>query len=653
MTKLKVPFGMGEVVFTKSTKYVGVKKTQSRDITSIMAIPAVKKVVHPHVGGFEICTVNKNKGQTLNGILDTVRSLDEVDTGSHVYHIEGSDKPLVPTGSIYVTFAKNVTEAKQKALLKEFFLDLKERRSDEKVVASVTPQSANPLKCAAGLQAKKEVKWAEPDIDMPVDHYAAARPSARLWGQMWHLQNTGKIPDNSSIRIKPGADAKVMDAWSLLDGYGSPNIVVAVIDNGIDTRHPDLNPKIVKPWDLWDSSPNLRQGDSDFTHGTPCASVAVAPQNGGMCGAAPAARLMPLSGTGFSIESTEAMFNYCIRNGADVISCSWGSIERQFALGPDKIAAITRAAREGRGGRGCVICFAAGNEDNEWVNVYGVHPDVICVGASTSEDDHPDYSNRGRELTLVAPSNGGFYPIVAARASWDTGIQGEVGASRWYYGDGIDRGSGYQHFGGTSSSTPLVAGICALILSANPNLTAREVKQILIQTADKIGSPSEYSNGHSVKYGYGRINAANAVREAFRRAGKTPGSTTTTSTPTPTSPTPKPTPTPTPAPTTSPVGSPPAGTGLFRYSTNVRATNKGFSVQAGSFSQWTSVKSVVPGLDSKFKQPVYVHVAGSGSSTIYRLLVGQFTTLAEANKLLATMKAGGVAGFVKDLSSLT
>ena len=630
---------MGEIVLTESTKYVGVKKAQTRGLQTL--IPEIKKVVHPNVGGFEVVTINKNKGQTLRGALSSIRSLDNVEEGTPVYHIEGSDKPLVPTGSIYITFTKNVSEADQMALLNEFYLNLKERRSDEKVVATVSSKMPNALICAAGLQAKESVKWAEPDIDAPIDHYAAAIPTARLWGQMWHLQNKGTIPDNASIRIKPGADAKVAEAWGLLDGYGSPNIVIAVIDNGIDTAHPDLNPKIVKPWDLWDNSSRLRMGDPDFTHGTPCASVAIAPQNGGMCGAAPSARLMPLSGTGFSIESTEAMFNYCIRNGADVISCSWGSIERQFALGPDKIAAIARAARDGRGGKGCVICFAAGNEDNEWVNVYGVHPDVICVGASTSEDEHPDYSNRGRELTVCAPSNGGFYPIVAARASWDQGIPGEFGVSRWYYGDGIDRGSRYQHFGGTSSATPLVAGVCALILSANPNLTAREVKQILTQTADKIGSPSEYFNGHSLKYGYGRVNAANAVREAFRRAGKTPGTTTTT----------PPKPTPTPTPTTPTAGNPPAGTGLFRYTTNARAINKGFAVQAGSFSQWVNVKSIAPSLESKFKQPVFVHVAGSGSSTMYRLLVGQFTTLSEANKLLATMKAGGVAGFVKDLSS--
>jgi subtilisin family serine protease len=256
---------------------------------------------------------------------------------------------------------------------------------------------------------------------------------------------------------------------------------------------------------------------------------------------------------------------------------------------------------------------------------------------------HPDYSNTGPEVTIVAPSNGGFYPIVSARAYWDEGIPGEVGAGRWYYGDNIDRGDRYTHFGGTSSSTPLVAGICALILSANPNLTAREVKDIVKMTADKIGSPSEYTNGKSLRYGYGRINALRAVQEAFRRAGKTPP-------PQSSSPTSQPTTTTSGSATTA---TSPQGNGMFRYASLARVANKGFSVQAGSFSQWVNVKNIAPGLETRFKQPVLVHVSGSSStSMVYRLLVGQFSTLLEANKCLATMRANGVDGFAKDLGTL-
>ncbi len=638
--QIKVRFGQGDIVLTKSTKFIGVRKSEM-DTRGLMAEsqldPQIKSVRHPHLGGFEVVTVNKTKTEKLDDKKVSLRALGEVEVVTNVYHIAGSEKPLVPTGSIYIQFAKNVNEDKQQAILTELKLALKERRNDGKIIAQCTPESANPITCAMALGEKDEVKWAEPDMDAEVDHYAYAGPTARLMGQMWHLQNNGRVPDNAQVRMKVGADAKVVDAWKILDGYGNPNIVVAVIDNGFDISHPDLNTKIVRPWDLWNGSTQLRAGDPSYSHGTPCAGVAIAPQTGGMCGSAPAARFMPLSGTGFSIETTEAMFNYVIRNGADVVSCSWGTVENGYQLSSDKIAAITKAAREGRGGKGCVICYAAGNEGVDYLNFYAQHPEVISVGASTSDDDHADYSNTGPQLDVVAPSNGSW-PILSARAYWDEGIPGEVGAAKWYYGDGIDRGSRYQHFGGTSSATPLVAGICALILSANPNLTAREVKDIVRLTADKIGSPSEYSNGRSVRYGYGRINAAKAVTEALRRAGSKPA--TTPVTPTPVTP-------------TTPAGSPPAGTGLFRYGTNARISNKGFAVQAGSFNQWSSVKSTAPSLESQYKQPALIHVSGSTPATMmYRILMGQFNTLGDANRFLAVMKAGGIAGFVRDLSTL-
>ena len=642
--QIKVRFGQGDMVLTKSTKYVGVQKSETATrglMDESILDQEVKKVVHPCLGGFELVTVNKTKTDKLDEKKTLMRSLDEVEIVTNVYHLPGSERPLVPTGSIYIQFANGVKEAAQQGILDELKLALKERRSDTKLVAQCTPQSTNPVTAAMALTEKKEVKWAEPDMDAPVDHYAYAGPSARLMGQMWHLQNTGRIPDNPQIRIKPGADAKVVEAWKILDGYGNPNIVVAVIDNGFDVSHPDLNTKIVRPWDLWNGSPQLRAGDPTYTHGTPCAGVAIAPQTGGMCGSSPVARFMPISGTGFSIESTEAMFNYVIRNGADVVSCSWGTVENGYQLSSDKIAAISKAAREGRGGKGCVICYAAGNEGVDYLNFYAQHPEVISVGASTSEDEHADYSNTGGQLDVVAPSNGGYYPIVSARAYWDEGVPGEVGAAKFYYGDGVDRGSRYQHFGGTSSATPLVAGICALILSANPNLTAREVKEIVRATADKIGSPSEYYNGRSVRYGYGRINAARAVTEALRRAGKSATTTTPSKPATPTTP-------------SVPSQNPPSGTGLFRYGTNVRVSNKGFTVQAGSFNQWASVKSTAPGLETKFKQPAFIHVAGTTPSTMmYRILMGQFNTLGDANRFLAVMKAAGIAGFVRDLSGLT
>lgn len=630
---IKVKFGRGELVLVKSDALVGVKTVTTRGLDT--ALPQhIKNKNYEKLGGFQVVELKKDNSQDINTHLDKVRALDEVSVGTHVYHVVGNDKPIVPTGKIYIQFKEGTSLSLQTDILKNHYLALRERRDDVSIVAEVTPQSSNPLKCAAALQGLDEVRWAEPDIDIPLDHYAYSAPSARFMPQMWHLQNRGLVPDNASIRLKTGADARIVQAWRRLDGFGNPNIVVAVLDNGFDLSHPDLQGKIVKPFDFWNNSPQLRQGDPNWTHGTPCASLAIAPASGsGMVGVAPVARFMPLSGTSFSIEGTEAMFTYLIRNGADVVSCSWGTIDNSFALGQAKIAAISKAAREGRGGKGCVILFAAGNEDVDFVNLYAAHPDVICVAASDSNDQHAPYSNRGREVTVCAPSNG-YWPLLAARPIW---AEGSI--EDFYYGDGIDRGIRYQHFGGTSAATPIVAGVCALILSANPNLTAREVKKILMQTADKIGSPSDYVNGHSLKFGYGRVNALQAVEEALRLKNAA------IQTAPPTNPTPPPAP-PTPSVSAIPTR------GLTHFGTNKMIANKGFSVHVGSFSQWANVKTIAQNVEKQWKTPMLVHTVGSGSSTIYRVLAGYFTTVADAQRLQNSLKAGGINGTVRDLSTL-
>ena len=139
-----------------------------------------------------------------------------------------------------------------------------------------------------------------------------------------------------------------------------------------------------------------------------------------MVGSAPNAKFMPVSGTSFSLKATEEMFEYCTKTNADIISCSWGSTDPAFSLSAVKEDVLTKAATKGRNGKGCVILFAVGNDSKDYVNYYSAHPDVIAVGATTSKDEHATYSNRGREVTVCAPSNGDW-PIIAARAWWDEG----------------------------------------------------------------------------------------------------------------------------------------------------------------------------------------------------------------------------------------
>lgn len=629
MSKLTVKSGKGELTLNKSQQLVGLK-TQDENIEAKSYID--QKLLN-NLGGFNLVKLSKGD-HDIDSALDEVREKNEIEVGTHVYFAEGSNKPLIPTGDIYITFADGVSMEEQQIVLEEYFLQLVERRSDELVLAKVTPKSPNPLKVAQALSQISLVKSAEPDIDTLLDEYEFREPLDDLLNQQWHLRNSGSVP-GANYSLKRGADAKVIDAWSRLGNTGSDRVVVAIIDNGFDTNHPDLRTKVFRPFDLWNQSSNLTAGDPQFTHGTPCASVALAITNGkGIVGAAPNALFMPVSGTSFSNKTTEQMFDYCIEKGADIISCSWGTTEANFSLGAIKEAAIAKAARKGRNGKGCVILFAAGNDDLDYLNFYAAHPDVIAVGASTSQDQHASYSNRGRQLSIVAPSNGDW-PILAARASWDQGISWENGLFK-FYRDGRDRGSQYKHFGGTSSSTPLVAGICALILSANPDLTARQVKNIFQKTADKIGSSSEYVNGHSVKYGYGRVNADKAVAEALRLRDEKQSTTVVTETSS----------TETTATTTAA-----SGQGLFRFSVQ-RQASKGWGVQVGVYADYANVLIHAERYGAQFNQPIIVNINVLNGKTVYKVILGAFADFDAAKQLHERVKAAGISSFPTNLEKL-
>jgi subtilisin family serine protease len=366
-----------------------------------------------------------------------------------------------------------------------------------------------------------------------------ALPLDALTDRQWHLRNTGRL-EGSPLNLKPGADARVVAAWQATRSFGSRDCIVAVIDDGFDLAHDDLGGpgKIVAPWDFTRRSPDVRPEFNEQYprfepgpgvwvgdwHGTACAGVAIGAQNGrGILGAAPNARLMPIRwGVSLADAEVEAWFDYVTAQGAWVVSCSWSAAARNYPLSTRKAAAIARCAREGRGGRGAVICFAAGNEDRDIddpqdpagasVNGFATHPDVIAVAASTSRDEKAHYSNRGAAIALCAPSSGrggrGIFTSDVTGVFTRGGIAVDAG-----YGPG-DFTAG---FGGTSSATPLVAGICALILSANPQLTAAEVKQLVTGTARKIGTGAAYGpRGHSPHFGYGCIDAAAALRAARR-----------------------------------------------------------------------------------------------------------------------------------------
>jgi subtilisin family serine protease len=634
--KLTVNAGKGELRLHKSASLVGLKPTRRKKLDKKKY---VREKHFQNLGGFQVVSLD-TASQSVDSKLDDLRQEKDIAMGTHVYLAEGSDRPLVPTGELYITFADGTNEEEQAIVLDEYKLEVVERRNPLLVVAKVTENSPNPIKVAHKLRMISLVQFAEPDLDTYVDLYDFRPPGDTLISHQWYIQNTGRVPD-SRHSIKSGADAGIMKAWMRLGSLGSNGITIAIIDNGFDLQHPDLRGKVHKPWDLWRNSSTLTSGDPRFTHGTPCASIALASSNGlGMVGVAPNARFMPLSGTSYSVRATEQMFNYCINNGADIISCSWGTTDPNFALNTLKSEAIRKAAKEGRNGKGSIILFAAGNEGSNNINFYATHPDVIAVGATTSQDQHANYSNRGRELTVVAPSNGDW-PLIAARAAWDQGNKQRTGAFKYWY-DGISRGDKYKHFGGTSAATPMVAGICALMLSANPDLTAREVRQILIDTADKIGSPWEYTAGHSVKYGYGRVNADKAVAAAFRKKS--------TPAPTPVRPPVEPAiivPTPQPIAPSNPI----TIGDLIRLRVSNQAA-QGWGVQIGAFADFKNVLEQANKLEAEYQAPTILHISESHNRHVFKLILGTYQNVNDARQLSDRLKRNGVNGFVRNLKEL-
>ena len=327
-------------------------------------------------------------------------------------------------------------------------------------------------------------------------------PNDPRFVDQWHLKNTGQ--GSGTV----GADVKAETAWDITQG--SNTITVAVADTGIDTAHVEFNlqvdgvPKIVAPRDVVhaDNDPFPQSTDANLSHGTSASGVAVAMGNNavGVSGIAPKCRLMPIqlyAESTFTPNSTEAdAFTWAADNGADVMSNSWGPDNAGTPLPDATRAAIDHATTNGRGGKGMVIFFAAGNDGfNTTNNNYCNYSGVVAVAASTNFDVRASYSNFGAAISVAAPSNGGSRSINTTNYPTD-------------YTAG---------FGGTSSACPLAAGVAALVLSVNPNLTWQQVKSVLEQSADKIDiAGAAYDTlGRSDKYGYGRVNARRAVELAL------------------------------------------------------------------------------------------------------------------------------------------
>lgn len=339
----------------------------------------------------------------------------------------------------------------------------------------------------------------------------------------WHLANKG------TGGTTKGEDVEASAAWKVT--LGKPSIVVAVLDDGVDIDHPNLKSQI---WRNPDASAPDRNGRDFFLpaedpghndprpklfrapfdqmpgndiHGTPCAGIIAARgMAGGAIGIAPRCRILPVkvfhADDLAADENVANAIRYAARH-AQILSCSWSG-----GFSSDLQQALEDIAESGRGGLGTVAFFAAGNESGSPVGYPARDPNAIAVGASTDQAKLADYSNVGKEIAFVAPSSGGVRGIYTTDVS-----QSNRGFNIGKAESGGKDGLHTNDFGGTSSATPLAAGVAALVLSARPDLKAAQVRQVMESTCKKIGSGYD-ANGHSDRFGYGRISAAGAVKAA-------------------------------------------------------------------------------------------------------------------------------------------
>ena len=431
-----------------------------------------------------------------------------------------SQLKLALTEQILVEFKSGASPARRRKLLDGLGLHLVGRSEFDARRHTLVPTSVR--RASRTLDLANELVAADDVIAFAAPNFLAQIRKGSVndpqFAAQWHLDNRGQ-GNGTALQ-----DVRALGAWKLVGG-GNRSIVIAIIDDGVDLDHPDLKDNIwknpaarakdrhgrdfVDDSDRYNPRPKVFNAPFDDTinndiHGTPCAGVAASVGNNGRGGAGVAwnCRLMAvkiMAGPALAPHDRIADAIRYASTHADVLSCSWG-----VAPSPDIESAITYAVTRGRGGRGSVVCVATGNEHASRIGFPASDDEAVAVGACNDRGRHSAYSNRGQGLTVVAPSDDD-----------DTRRQGITTTDVNLRGKGYSTGAYCSDFGGTSSATPLVAGVAALVLSANRSLRWDQVRDVLTSTADKIDpAGGNYRSGHSLKYGFGRVNAEAAVIKA-------------------------------------------------------------------------------------------------------------------------------------------
>ena len=362
------------------------------------------------------------------------------------------------------------------------------------------------LKLNQEINEMGAVEWCEPMF------FGEAFPLNYYYPDQYYLYNSGQHGGTAGI------DINVQPAWNSV--VIDTTLIVAVLDDGVERNHEDLVGSVLEGMTIdfpeekgdpkneynnyiyYDDDGQQHIVSNQKAHGTACAGIVAAHNNDiGIRGVASGVKILPINIDPYAFPiatSTHFVWYEKVSDAirwayntkkADIINCAYS-----FSYSTLLSSAINEAVSQGRDGKGCIVVCPTGNSFDQSLHFPASLESTIAVGAVDKSGVIWEYSGRGNCVDIVAPSSG---------LGNDCDI---ITTDRSGEGLGYDYFSNYAAIGGTSASCAQVAGVIALVLSANKSLTAENIKYILHSTARDLG-PS----GFDTTYGYGLVDAYAAV----------------------------------------------------------------------------------------------------------------------------------------------